>query len=1177
MNPNSKLLPIDKMTPGTLKRLGKLYGFKNEFEMVPLAASEGARLGRGESNQQTKAAQYFIKKYNSQLTDIKERTQAAEERREFLRKEKLREEREAAAKKRKKARDKARREAKKSKKRKFTIKLIDQINKFRKYLVTFDPRAESIKEFYEIWDSISRDVFQGDVINISLYFHQDEGVATRSISANDLTTYEDFAARLQEIVKGGSKKYGSDAIEGGEAMLIPNKFLVQTYSTSVQAFGSSENILFKSRGVDGKKKLCAWECLKALGYAEKLREVDMRLLSNIEYLKKTILKYHLPIVIISNVFQCKDTWRDMKAETRRANVKERLKIMKPLTISNIEVRKIFDPRCDGPIIVDDSRVNKIEHYLVYDENKEHIDICEMDGREFQLKDGVEIDACLNIYLDEKEIYKASMVNKITKNKEFVTTQYVFFDYETIVDFEHHNCMKEYSLSILSLNEEDLAALDQADKTGDVRTVNEVRKLCCTTFLGHDCSQQFIKWILENQQHRAFVFIGFNNVVFDNFFLLDALLRNAGKFKNEYDVSQIFYNGSQLMNFLINGRHTTFDIHKHLVGSLASNCKSFQINCCSKKTFDHAKAQELYDEGKLIDFINTSPELKEYNEFDVLATAVLYARYSNALKEIECTSEYGTNLYKYKTIGSLIYNVFEDHTLAAKISLPTIPWKWYKELQRCKVAGRVEMFNGVTELFERIASTDVCSLYPFVMAVLNVYYPAGDKIIEVDSYQGDDTLGFYFCDFDQSNLMAKNLPNIYPLKTGIENKWDHEGLIENYCISNVMIGLLKEYGCKVVIRNGFVFPSKVKSCEMFKFQLDIMKAKNLQDKLKDSRDPVEAAQYNSALRDTLKLLINSLSGKVIESLHTEKVEDISCAVDFQKIKEKAVSINVINNIGSRVFVSYTVGEEDICERQQRPIYLGCLLYDYAKRYMYQMSYSKIGRDKLLYTDTDASKFPYTEMPRWREWIERENIVVPHWKEVEEYDPRFKTHLIYQPGSKVFGSFEDELEDMVGENYTFYCLQKKSWLYAVDGKVKYRFKGLSDGAIPLDLTEKFLGRKMIGDGNAGKIEKIFIPSNAKNQLLTAKYLTDNKIKCLGASSESPKFKLYTKEEKLAHSQIQLKFYRDLYHGIPTHVLCTSFRKIVKNSMRGVGMDDTLKFNRIMNRLQLCQMIKKIQIIR
>jgi len=98
---------------------------------------------------------------------------------------------------------------------------------------------------------------------------------------------------------------------------------------------------------------------------------------------------------------------------------------------------------------------------------------------------------------------------------------------------------------------------------------------------------------------------------------------------------------------------------------------------------------------------------------------------------------------------------------------------YDELQRCKIAGRVEMFNGVQHIKEKCASIDVCSLYPYVLAVKDVYYPSG-KIIEAKNFKGYDVIGFYWVSFYQTDLASKNLPNIYARKTGVANEWDYKG-------------------------------------------------------------------------------------------------------------------------------------------------------------------------------------------------------------------------------------------------------------------------------------------------------------------------------------------------------------------------------------------------------------------
>jgi hypothetical protein len=570
-------------------------------------------------------------------------------------------------------------------------------------------------------------------------------------------------------------------------------------------------------------------------------------------------------------------------------------------------------------------------------------------------------------------------------------------------------------------------------------------------------------------------------------------------------------------------------------------------------------QRLHEAGELINYINTDDKLKEYNEYDVLATAVLYKRYVNALTAIDATKPYADNIHTIKTIGSLIYKVFEDNKKKLGFELPKLEYKQYDDLQKSKIAGRVEMFNGVQKVEEQLVSTDVCSLYPFVMSVLNCYYPCGKELEEVSEYKGDDTIGFYYCDIDQSNLKGQNLPNIYAKKLEIENDWGYEGILENYLISNVMIGLLRKFGCSVVIRNGFIFPEKKKSCEMFGFLLDFMQEKNLQDTLSKNKSP----DYNPALRETLKLLMNSLSGKVIEGLHTEKTVSADNVAEYLKIADKAKSINFINEVGGKLFLTYEVDAESICKKQQRPIYLGVLIYDYAKRYMFENSYSKVGKAGLLYTDTDASKFRYSDFIKWKSWIDTNNVLVPHWEEVEEKDPRYKTHKIYDASSKVFGSFEDELENYIGSDYLFYCLEKKSWLYAYkkDGKwkAKYRFKGLNGSAQLLSLDEPFIENRIVkhkATDERGYWEEIKYSVKAESEIEVYRFYEAHKQNNIENGNE-------------------IKFYEQVYSTGIAYIMNSSFRKIVKNSARGCDVEDKESYNNLLNKIQVQYNLKKINI--
>jgi hypothetical protein len=677
-------------------------------------------------------------------------------------------------------------------------------------------------------------------------------------------------------------------------------------------------------------------------------------------------------------------------------------------------------------------------------------------------------------------------------------------------------------------------LDVADKEIKEVVVRELRKKNMRTSLGFNCVDEFIKWIVSVQADKKLVFIGFNNSNFDNYILIDRMLELDC---DEVKVSNIMYNGSQLLNAIINGRHSFFDISRHILGTLDKCCNGFKVNICKKLKINHHTFQEKYDNKELIEYITDNEELINYNENDVLSVLVIYNRYKNAVSEISGMEKLSAKLHENLTIGSLAYKRFNEYWKLQKIKLPKLTEEQYYEVLKYKCAGRVEMFNGKQFINDAVSSFDVCSLYPYVMAIMDCYYPTGDvydteKLVE-------DKIGFYWCDIDQSNLKGRNLPNIYPKKTETENIWDYDGVLFNYCISSVMIKLLRKYGCEVIIHRGFYFTEKVKSCEMFKPILEMMKLKVEQDEL----NRLKSELYNPVLRETSKLLMNTPSGKVIEGLHIDNIEYCGNVEKLVQLQTKYGNVNVIKSIGKGVMVEYKRDELELLQEEQRPIFLGVLIYDYAKSYMYENSYAIIGKDKLLYTDTDATKLRVADSKEWLEYATKTEV--PYWKEVLKYNKNYEGHKIYDANSKVFGSYEDELAEMNREegDAVFCCIQKKSWCYAKGKKNKFRFKGLNENNIILSGSEDFItlkGDKMILDVNKQKEINNFYNTNTDN-------LKNNVV----------------------------DFYRDVYNNVDVLVLCRQFKKNVRNSKRCVYLEEVEKHNDMLNSVSIVYMIKSVKV--
>ena len=855
-----------------------------------------------------------------------------------------------------------------------------------------------------------------------------------------------------------------------------------------------------------------------------------------------------------------------------------------LTMASAEIKPyVLWNSCD-PL----PEVNDYDMIVIYDEIQQHYDIA-VGELEF---DNVVLGRNNTVYRWNAEkqmarpLYRFNDLNKMNKTNHTVTEKYLFFDIETVIDVNARNIMKEYSISWCVFDKDGLEKLSTYDRNKDTENLDKFVGMHTYNFVGYDCIVRFVKWILDNQyvQHgkketqNCFHLISFNGANFDNFLLLNRLLDLDSDFGQEIYVNEIFYNGSQILNMRINNKHGVFDIAKHLVGSLDANCKGFGVNCVAKTSFDHHKAQKLHDDGKLIEFMTGNVELIDYNNRDVLSLAVIFQRYCEALDKMPATKMYAKNLCARKTIGGMVWDIAtrhmknlkveqdttitsgrgkkkqsKTHRIIRPIEFPKLDQKQYDDMLKYKSAGRVELFNGVQHVEETMCSKDICSMYPYVMAVMkDAYYPCGE--LHETATMVDGKMGWYYCDIDQSNLAEKNLPLIIAEKVFVKkadgsdgplegNNWATTKVLKDYFISTVQIAQLKKYGCDVTVKKGIYFSDKVRGCDLFEFILEFMQKKNEQDKLKKSKSEL----YNAALRETLKLCSNSLSGKAIEGLHLEKTVATD-SYGYLKIQEseKTEQITTINIIGSRVFTTYKVTQESQMAKQ-RPVYIGCLIYAYAQKHIYDTLFAVVGKKDMVYCDTDAGKLTKRAFERADVQEFYKTAKVQAWDKAIEYDAKLEDHLLYDPDSKVYGSYEEELPP----NKESYFVQKKGYIILgeKDDDTKIGFKGVPKRALLLNGDEPFMKGKDYKDKQHGWIVKYTV----QNQKEAIDYFNEHR------------------ERQIQHNAKE--FGETLYKQRYAYVLTTSFRKIVKNTRAGVDREEEDKFQRMNNTVQVVAIVKRI----
>lgn len=828
--------------------------------------------------------------------------------------------------------------------------------------------------------------------------------------------------------------------------------------------------------------------------------------------------------------------------------------------------------------------------IVFDPLQQHYDIIE--EREFS--DGVCLSGssvvCQKILNhDAVPIYQAKHLNRMTEQKQKYIRKRLIWDVETVMDRKAKNVMMPYSVSFCELTDDEMKRVEQLDGKKDSQKLNKLLNKRTQCIVGYDCLVKFVQWIIKNQQNTRYELVSFNGSNFDHFLLLDTLLDSRHNFGEEAEVSNIFYNGSSILSLKLQSRHTIFDLARHVVGSLDSNCKGFKVNCVAKSSFDHNHAQQLHDNGELIGFMTGNTELIDYNNRDVWSLAVIFQRYCDALGATDITKKYANDLCSRPTVGGMVWDVMRNHwqgfdieqtvnkkKKVQKIHFPKLDAKKYADILKYKTAGRVQLFNGVQRVEEKMCSKDIASMYPYVMGCADVYFPCGD-IVETDTFR-TDKIGFYYCDIDQSILKKNNLPNIvarkeYAIKKNgeegalIGNDWDYDGVLHDYCINSVTIQHLRDNGCDVVVKSGFYFTDKARSCDVFEPVLKLMGIKIEEDLKKRAKD----SAYNPSLRETCKLLMNSVSGKVIEGLHLEKVEQMTtdryAELLAQSINDDSEieCISAINICGTKLFCEYKKTQTKKELSKQRPVYLGCLIYAYAQRHIYETGYKVIGLKDLVYTDTDSFKARATvfERPDVKQYYD--TAVVSVWDKVHQYDPTYaqfsdNQHPIYSDDSKVFGSYEEELPEndfSVFAQKKGYIIIKKEWYndktHEHHGESLHAgFKGVPMKSVLIDsLDLPFIGKCV---------------NNHKDGTQTVKFAITDQTQAVAYANDNT-------EKQIKNNAID--FANQLYDKREAYVLTTSFRKIVKNT-KVCALGESDKYVDNMHKVQVVAVLKKITVM-
>lgn len=326
-------------------------------------------------------------------------------------------------------------------------------------------------------------------------------------------------------------------------------------------------------------------------------------------------------------------------------------------------------------------------------------------------------------------------------------------------------------------------------------------------------------------------------------------------------------------------------------------------------------------------------------------------------------------------------------------------------------GGISHCNKKGKHTEGVMSVDICSQYPASMVHMKIPSGYSRWVTEYD----ENAYGFYIL----RNLVFDTKYTFKPvcevLDTGVLN-WRTYNCIERLPLDSYMIKYLKEhYGLlSFEVENGLVSNYELDGSKLFGAYVNtLFSEKALQDKYKDDKD----YQYNPAYRETIKLYLNSITGKLV--MNREKYSSLTfCSEELE---------GVTKNING---VSYLIEKK---ENMNEWIHAGVMVYSYSKRLLFEYIRNMPNNsDDIIHVETDSMYFP----------ISCENEFNAN---IEKYDGQYPVKYGVE-----LGNIKVEQKT----NMPAFYLNKKAYCMYDEHENKYKFvyKGIPKATIDADGTKK-----------------------------------------------------------------------------------------------------------------------------
>lgn len=528
--------------------------------------------------------------------------------------------------------------------------------------------------------------------------------------------------------------------------------------------------------------------------------------------------------------------------------------------------------------------------------------------------------CLKLFstVREQERHKCEAVGNNPKKDVKINRNpvNVFYDVETVTNLEKQD-VEVYSISF---------------KWGDRDNI--------TTYVESEFEKNPLKKFCSDLEKRAseenlsIKLIAFNGSSFDVWSLIKTI-------KDYIVVTDTLIKDNRFYSFKAKFKSNpksilnVWDPFLYFRNSLENVSKSFGLDL-KKSEFNHVYIQKLYNKQMLetpqnpFGFIQGELRTKiiEYNEQDVRILEQIVGKMQEQIPG--CLTK--------TTASSYAYSAWQKTFDQKQVESP-VDEEDYTFIRSAVVGGRVHTLHKFKKIEGNFVLIDVVSLYPSQM--YNNWFPIGPS--EDVLHEHPEYLGIYEC-----NILFQKEPCIVPLKDQKSGKlnWGYCGS-QTVVLSSVIIDLLRQtYGENCVkVGQGKIWRQKSK--DVFKDFIDHwIKVKMQQDVYKNTDDP----RYNPVLRETAKLMLNSLYGKTTQRVNTTKTV-VSTSAEQTRILKKDFKPNHYDYefiMGGLEIITGEVANPDYsCSKPQQ---LGVFILDYTKRKMYTEIFSKC---EVFYSDTDSA--------------------------------------------------------------------------------------------------------------------------------------------------------------------------------------------------------------------------------